>query len=80
MSRQNNKTLLKHIAWFRATGTMSKWLEARLEWDTETRNMLLESLFPKDEYYDLYQQFNQHILTNPRATVQLIGLTVPEGY
>jgi hypothetical protein len=79
LSRQNNKTLLKHIIWFHATGKMSKWLEQRLEWDTETRNMLLESLFPHDQYHDLYQQFNQYILSNPRSAVQLIGLTVPEG-
>lgn len=78
MSNQNNKTLQKHLAWFRATGKMSPWLEQRLQWDEQTRNELLNEIFPRDGYTTLYQFAGSIICENPRAAVQLINLSVPK--
>jgi hypothetical protein len=62
LSRQNNKTLLKHLAWLRATGKMSKWLEKRLEWDTATRDRILAEMFNRNRLEDVIKlHFQQHM-------------------
>lgn len=65
MSRQNNKTLQKHLSWLRATGKMSSWLEKRLEWDEVTRNEILAEIFNRNQLQDivnLQMQYTRHAI------------------
>lgn len=81
MSRQNNKTLHKHLAWLRATGKMSKWLETRLEWDEVTRNEILAEMFNRTPVaYDWVDWHSYLSVSNPRSSVKITGLGIPEGY
>jgi len=62
MSRRDNKTLKKHLRDLRRTGKMTPWLERRLTWDKDTREMLLAEMFNRNRLEDVIKlHFQQHM-------------------
>ena len=60
--------LQRHLDHLHDTGQMSEWLEHRLTWDEETREMLLAEMFNRNRLEDVIKlHFQQHM----KATIQV---------